>query len=70
MVAYKKRQQKEVNEAIRTLREIYHLTGRNDLQWFLGIEVIRDRRKRLAWLSQSDYIDKLANLVFKKDGLL
>ena len=30
--------------------------------------MIRDRRKRLAWLSQSEYVDKLANLVSKKDG--
>ena len=68
VVAYGKKQQKEVDEAIRSLRGIYHLTGGKDLQWFLGVEVIRDRRKRLCWLCQSDYIDKLANLVSKKDG--
>ena len=32
VVAYGKKQQKEVDEAIRSLREIYHLTGGKDLQ--------------------------------------
>jgi hypothetical protein len=38
------------------------LTGGQPLQWFPGIEVIRDRKRRLIWLSQSDYLDKIANL--------
>jgi hypothetical protein len=37
------------------------------LQWLVGIEIIRDREKRLLWLSQSDYLDTIANLVDRTD---
>ena len=37
----------------------YEITG--GIEWFLGIRVIRDRSKRLLWLSQEAYIDKMAN---------
>ena len=29
------------------------------MQWFLGIQVHRDRTRRLLWLSQTAYIDKI-----------
>ena len=35
----------------------------------MGIEVIRDRNKRLIWLLQSDYVKKLANLTKKTKKL-
>ena len=44
------------------LKERYALTGGGSLQWFLGIEILQDRAKKLIWLSQSLYIDKIANL--------
>jgi hypothetical protein len=47
------------------LQRKYQLTGGNDLQWFLGIEVIRDRDQGLIWLSQSAYVDKIAKLTTK-----
>ena len=52
----------EATEIADALKGRYDLTGGQDLQWFLGIEVIRDRTKRLIWLSQSAYLDKIANL--------
>jgi len=36
------------------------------LQWFLGIEILRDWPKKLIWLSQSSYVDKVANLADAK----
>ena len=47
---------------IKQLERRFKLSGGEELQWFLGIEVIRDRKQRLIWLSQSAYIDKIANL--------
>ena len=47
---------------MRKLQTKYNIAGGDDLQWFLGIEIIRDRQNRLIWLSQSDYLDKIANL--------
>jgi hypothetical protein len=63
VIAYRKRQEGDVFGLISRLKARYALTGGGSLQWFLGIEILRDRAKRLIWLSQSSYIDKIANLV-------
>ena len=47
---------------IKQLQTKYAMTGGGDLQWFLGIEILQDREEKLIWLSQSSYIDKIANL--------
>ena len=46
----------------------YNLSGGGNLQWFLRIEVIRGRSRRLIWLSQASYIDKIAQLVAESSG--
>ncbi|RYP68913.1 hypothetical protein DL771_006402 [Monosporascus sp. 5C6A] len=66
VAAYNKKNQALVDRLIQQIQERYTLTGGGDLQWFLGIEMIRDRPNRKIWLSQSDFIDKLANLVPKE----
>lgn len=60
--AYRKDQRDLLNKKIAGLKEKYTLTGGGELSWFLGIEVVRDRIKRLIWLSQASYIDKIRNL--------
>src|SRR5947207_2627037 len=56
-----------VKQIVKDLRKKFELSGGDSLHWFLGIEIIRDREKKLIWLSQSSYIDKIANLaVFKQ----
>jgi len=60
--AYKKHQKETVSGLVNQLQLKYTLTGGEDLQWFLGIEILRDREEKLIWLSQSSYIDKIANL--------
>ncbi|KAF4474070.1 Retrovirus-related Pol polyprotein from transposon TNT [Colletotrichum fructicola Nara gc5] len=62
VLAYRKQKENEVQKVTTELRKRYEMTGGKPLQWFLGIEVLRDRKKNLIWLSQSDYIDKIANL--------
>jgi hypothetical protein len=47
---------------ISRLRGKYNLTGGDDLRWFLGIEIIRDRANRRIWLSQAAYTDKIVRL--------
>ena len=37
------------------------MTMLGELEWFLGIRVLRVRQKRLLWLSQEAYIEKMAN---------
>ncbi|OAQ57347.2 polyprotein [Pochonia chlamydosporia 170] len=65
VLAYQKGKENEMKYLTDQLQQKYQLTGGNPLQWFLGIEVIRDRDKRLIWLSQSAYIDKIANLAIQ-----
>ncbi|GAB1319504.1 putative retrotransposon HobS hobase [Madurella fahalii] len=67
VVAYRKTAQETVNATVRELERTYTLQGGHDLQWFLGVEVIRDRQRRLIWLSQSDSLNKLTRLVGQSD---
>jgi hypothetical protein len=60
--AFRKNQETQARGLINQLKKRYKLTGGDELQWFLGIEVIRDREQKLIWLSQSAYIDKISNL--------
>lgn len=67
VLAYKKERKNEIQSIMNKLQNKYKLSGGKPLQWFLGIEIIRDREKKLLWLSQSDYLDKIANLVDRTD---
>jgi len=69
VVACPRGAKEKAHAAIDRLRERYTLQGGEDLQWFLGMEVIRDREKRLIWLSQSEYFKKIANLASTKTTL-
>lgn len=62
VLAYKKGKESEAKQLTDQLKNKYQLTGGQTLQWFLGIEVSRDRVQKLIWLSQTAYIDKIANL--------
>ena len=62
VVAYRKPAEPTVHRLINKLKQHFNLEGGNDLQWFLGIRILRDREKRIIWLSQSSYIDKIINL--------
>jgi hypothetical protein len=62
VVAYRKSYEPMVHSMIGQLKRQYNLEGGNELQWFLGIRILRDRDRKIIWLSQSTYIDKIANL--------
>jgi hypothetical protein len=59
---YCKNCKREANELIQQLDSQYKLSGGGDLQWFLGINVIRDHVNKRLWLSQSSYIEKISHL--------
>jgi hypothetical protein len=65
-MAYRKAQESEIQALIQSLKQRYDLTGGHELQWFLGIQIIRDRKQRLIWLSQSAYIEKIFKLAENK----
>ena len=67
IVAYSKLKEEVAQQTIAELRKKYTITGGNDLQWFLGVEVIRHRDLRKIQLSQAAYADKISRLADKKD---
>jgi hypothetical protein len=67
ILAYDKDKEQEAQQAMERLRDKYTITGGNYLQWFLGVEITRDRVLRKIQLSQSAYADKISRLADKKD---
>ncbi|KAM4066975.1 reverse transcriptase (RNA-dependent DNA polymerase) [Hirsutella rhossiliensis] len=63
--AYQRKNETRAQALEAQMREKYQLTGGNSLQWFLGIEILRDREKGFIWLSQASYIDKISRLAKK-----
>lgn len=67
IMAYHKQSQSEAETLVALLQQKFTFTGGKDLQWFLGVEVIRDKAKQYIWLSQAAYVDKISRLVDKRD---
>ncbi|RYP73442.1 hypothetical protein DL771_003614 [Monosporascus sp. 5C6A] len=65
VITYRATKQATARALIEKLKAIYQLSGGGKLQWFLGIHVVRDRKRPLLWLSQREYIEKIAKLVPK-----
>ena len=56
--AHKEKDKTLVQQIIKNLKEEFELSKNDSLYWFLKIEIIWDRKKKLIWLSQFLYIDK------------
>jgi hypothetical protein len=48
-----------MNAIIEALCRRYEMHHMDELSWFLGIRVMRDRPRRKLWLCQDSYIDKM-----------
>ncbi len=59
--AFQKDQHEEVERSIASLSKALTIEGKGELKCFLGLHVIRDRSKRVLWLSQKAYIMKIHN---------
>ncbi|RFN41883.1 putative retrotransposon hobs hobase [Fusarium flagelliforme] len=62
VIAFKKEEKEEAMQLIQSIKGRYNLTGGNDLQWFLGMEVIRDRKAKVIWVTQTMYLEKIYEL--------
>lgn len=62
VITFRKDQKGSANRVIEALKTRYKLTGGNDIQWFLGMEVIRDRPSRTIWVTQNTYLEKIYTL--------
>ena len=67
IIAYYPKQREEATRAIQLIKEKYLCTGGDDLQWFLGIELTRDRTEKTIQLSQAAYADKISHLISRQD---
>ena len=66
MFAHRGKDKALVQQIIKELQKEFELSESDLLYWFLKIKIIQDRKKKLIWLSQSLYIDKIANLTVSK----
>ena len=62
VIAFRKNDESVVHRLLSKLKKRFNISGESELQWFLGIRVIRDREKKLIWLNQSSYIEKISSL--------
>ena len=67
IMAYHKESRSQAEAVVTLLQQKFTFTGGKDLQWFLGVEVIRDRANWNIWLSQAAYADKISRLADKRD---
>ena len=61
IICYRKKDKVKVRTTILDLKTKYAMNVLKDLKWFLEVHVLWDKAKKLLWLSQEAYIDKLAN---------
>jgi hypothetical protein len=66
-VLYHKSIETQAQELIQRLKGAYDLRDLGDIEWFLGIRVIRDRPAKKIWLVHDTYIEKIAKK-FKLNG--
>jgi Reverse transcriptase (RNA-dependent DNA polymerase) len=59
VTAYDRRFENQFEELAEKLMQEFELRDLGKISWFLGIRVIRDRKKKL-WLCQDSYIEKIA----------
>jgi hypothetical protein len=65
-VLYYKDDELHAIKIIKEMKAAYELRDMGDVEWFLGIRVIRDRATRKIWLVHDTYIKKIT----KKFGLI
>lgn len=63
IAAYHSTKEQEAMRAMETLQGKYSMTGPDDLHWFLGVEIIRNRSDGTIQLSQRAYVNKISRLI-------
>ena len=68
LVLYRKQDEESVEQLFAKLEAKYEMRSEGDVKWFLGIRVIRDRKRRRLWLCQDSYIEKITQKFALLDG--
>lgn len=61
-IAFPEASRPNVQQLVSQLQKMYKMTGGNEIEWFLGVNIIRDRVRGKLWLSQATYVDKIFQL--------
>ena len=62
---------REHYQQLRTnLMQAYELRELPDMEWFLGIRIVRNRTERKMWLCQDSYLEKIANSFNQTTGVV
>jgi hypothetical protein len=67
IIAYHRTQEQEAIRIVTQIQGKYLCTGGEDLQWFLGMEVIQDQTRKTVQLSQASYVNKISHLITRQD---
>ena len=57
---YHSQHKPRVDQYIKGLKDQFEITDHNEMKWFLGVHIVRNRKQRKIWLSHKAYIEKLA----------
>jgi hypothetical protein len=68
LAIYHKDDERKAQEIISKLNEAYDLRDLKDIEWFLGVRVIRDRTQKKLWLVHDTYLEKVAQKFNLVDG--
>ena len=60
LVLYHKNHEEQGKQVIAGLKQAYEFKDQGDIEHYLGIRVIRDRKNRKIYLSHDAYIEKIA----------
>jgi hypothetical protein len=58
--AYRKEKEQVAKDAAEKLQQRFEMKVMDDFRWFLGMRIDRDRQNRKLYLSQTSYIQKIA----------
>ncbi len=61
VICYRKKNEAKTRVTTSRLQAKYAMNELKSLKWFLEVHVLQNKAKRLLWLSQETYIDKLTN---------
>ena len=68
LVLYYKEHEASAQRVMSSIGAIYELRELGDVEWFLGIRIIRNRGGRKLWLLHDTYIEKIARKFDKATG--
>ena len=61
VLLYRRKDTERTEAFIAGIKALYEMNDLGELQWFLGIRILRNRATQRLWLCQDSYIEKIAS---------